>query len=231
MICKVCSPGYVGSNCTQICPYPNYGLDCQGKCECDERLCDITTGCYAESVGCRQGYFGDRCVYRCRFPNYGKYCQHKCQCKESECSHVTGCGENQVTFNISVTNSLNKDKISTEVSMLVIVLSIALTFVVILAAVIIFVFCRRQKSTSEPHHLPAPQIRGYSDSINYFVDDSSQRYSSMYDTPRSRLETGRISLNQQRESSSTKIYPVSSDYYEPVDAYTQLDKMDGADCS
>ncbi|XP_062613675.1 multiple epidermal growth factor-like domains protein 10 isoform X2 [Saccostrea cucullata] len=231
MNCKVCSPGYIGPNCSQICPYPNYGSECQGRCNCDERLCDITTGCYDDSEGCRRGYFGDRCVHRCRFPNYGKYCQQVCQCKQSDCGHVTGCRQIQVTYNNSVTQSQSKEENSTEVPNLVIIISSALTFVVVLSVVIKFVFCRRSVSSSESQQVSVLERRGCSNSINYFVDSPSQRYSSMYETPRCQTEPDQIFSNQQRESSCTKIYPLSSDYYEPVDAYAQLQKVDGAECT
>ena len=44
-----CSPGYLGPNCSEICPYPNYGRECQEMCECEENRCDITTGCYPQN--------------------------------------------------------------------------------------------------------------------------------------------------------------------------------------
>ncbi|XP_062574684.1 multiple epidermal growth factor-like domains protein 10, partial [Saccostrea cucullata] len=89
--CKVCSPGYLGRNCTQACPYPNYGLECQGNCGCDKRLCDIATGCFSDSDGCRAGYYGERCMFKCRVPTYGKHCQQICKCDEFICHYITGC--------------------------------------------------------------------------------------------------------------------------------------------
>ncbi|XP_062567843.1 multiple epidermal growth factor-like domains protein 10, partial [Saccostrea cucullata] len=226
-----CHPGYIGTNCSQICPYPNYGSECQGRCNCDERLCDITAGCYNDSEGCRQGYFGDRCVHRCRFPNYGKYCQEVCQCKQYECGHVTGCKHIQVTYNNSVTLSQSTEENSTEVPKSVIIISSALTFVVVLTVAMKFVFCQRSTSSSKSLQVPVPECRYCSSSRHYFVDSPSQRYSTMYDTPRCHPEPDQFSSNQQRESSCTKIYPLSSGYYEPVDAYTQLQKVNGDECT
>ena len=45
-------PGYFGENCTQQCPYPSYGIRCQGGfCDCDEDLCDVSTGCKIQTTG------------------------------------------------------------------------------------------------------------------------------------------------------------------------------------
>nr|XP_022287203.1 platelet endothelial aggregation receptor 1-like [Crassostrea virginica] len=43
--CTKCGPGYFGPNCTLICPYPTYGDECQEICDCDNKTCDISTGC------------------------------------------------------------------------------------------------------------------------------------------------------------------------------------------
>uniref|UniRef100_A0A8W8JLB4 Uncharacterized protein n=1 Tax=Magallana gigas TaxID=29159 RepID=A0A8W8JLB4_MAGGI len=43
--CEACMPGYSGINCTVVCPYPTYGHNCQGLCDCDEDICDVSTGC------------------------------------------------------------------------------------------------------------------------------------------------------------------------------------------
>ena len=43
----MCLPGYLGWNCSEICPHPNYGSECQEECECEERLCDVATGCFS----------------------------------------------------------------------------------------------------------------------------------------------------------------------------------------
>ncbi|XP_062600200.1 uncharacterized protein LOC134261822 [Saccostrea cucullata] len=43
--CEKCLPGYSGVNCSEPCPYPFYGDECQGKCDCDNYICDFSTGC------------------------------------------------------------------------------------------------------------------------------------------------------------------------------------------
>ncbi|XP_061164317.1 uncharacterized protein LOC133173343 [Saccostrea echinata] len=51
--CVECRPGYYGLNCSKSCVKPFYGYGCQKKCsECDESLCDVSTGCpiYTEST-------------------------------------------------------------------------------------------------------------------------------------------------------------------------------------
>lgn len=42
-----CMPGYTGTglNCTTKCPYPIYGVRCQGYCDCSNEMCDVSTGC------------------------------------------------------------------------------------------------------------------------------------------------------------------------------------------
>lgn len=41
-----CIPGYSGINCTSLCPYPQYGVYCQRKCNCSKDMCDVSTGCF-----------------------------------------------------------------------------------------------------------------------------------------------------------------------------------------
>lgn len=43
--CEACMPGYTGINCTNACPYPTYGEGCQGICDCNEDMCDVSNGC------------------------------------------------------------------------------------------------------------------------------------------------------------------------------------------
>lgn len=43
--CAECKKGYFGPSCTRPCRFPNYGVDCQSKCECEQQQCDHTTGC------------------------------------------------------------------------------------------------------------------------------------------------------------------------------------------
>lgn len=47
----VCMPGYHGINCTFVCPYPSYGHGCQGLCDCNEDMCDVSNGCQPIATG------------------------------------------------------------------------------------------------------------------------------------------------------------------------------------
>lgn len=40
-----CKKGYNGTNCKQKCPFPSYGLSCQRKCNCIDKVCDHVNGC------------------------------------------------------------------------------------------------------------------------------------------------------------------------------------------
>lgn len=46
-----CMPGYIGINCTSKCPYPTYGHGCQGFCDCNEVMCDVSNGCEPITTG------------------------------------------------------------------------------------------------------------------------------------------------------------------------------------
>lgn len=46
-----CMPGYSGENCTSLCPYPQYGVDCQRTCNCSIYLCNVSTGCISPPTG------------------------------------------------------------------------------------------------------------------------------------------------------------------------------------
>lgn len=46
-----CMPGYNGINCALLCPYPQYGVDCQMSCNCIKDLCDVSTGCIDPTTG------------------------------------------------------------------------------------------------------------------------------------------------------------------------------------
>ena len=46
-----CKPGFIGSNCAISCPYPSYGEQCQGICDCDKNNCDVSTGCKRITTG------------------------------------------------------------------------------------------------------------------------------------------------------------------------------------
>lgn len=46
-----CSPGFFGKNCRAKCSYPYFGENCQERCNCDESLCDVSTGCLVVTTG------------------------------------------------------------------------------------------------------------------------------------------------------------------------------------
>lgn len=46
-----CKQGYTGENCSDPCPYPSYGVECQNMCNCDKDLCNVSTGCQNDSTG------------------------------------------------------------------------------------------------------------------------------------------------------------------------------------
>lgn len=45
-----CKPGYIGINCTRVCPYPLYGVDCQMLCNCSKNLCDARLDTLEDTV-------------------------------------------------------------------------------------------------------------------------------------------------------------------------------------
>lgn len=45
-----CLSGYYGPNCTLPCRFPNYGTECQLKCDCDEQQCNHTIGCRSANI-------------------------------------------------------------------------------------------------------------------------------------------------------------------------------------
>lgn len=48
---KKCNPGFFGKDCRAKCSYPYFGEDCQERCDCDESLCDASTGCLVVTTG------------------------------------------------------------------------------------------------------------------------------------------------------------------------------------
>lgn len=40
-----CPSGYYGSNCSNSCRYPSYGVECQEECHCLKKACDHVIGC------------------------------------------------------------------------------------------------------------------------------------------------------------------------------------------
>ncbi|XP_078320935.1 uncharacterized protein LOC144621481 [Crassostrea virginica] len=48
--CTTCPDGFLGHNCSSICPYPGYGRLCiAGKCACSKELCDPSSGCFNDA--------------------------------------------------------------------------------------------------------------------------------------------------------------------------------------
>ncbi|XP_062621099.1 uncharacterized protein LOC134282708 [Saccostrea cucullata] len=43
--CVACNQGYFGNNCTELCPFPFYGVVCVKKCNCSVDDCHYATGC------------------------------------------------------------------------------------------------------------------------------------------------------------------------------------------
>ncbi|XP_048771497.2 uncharacterized protein LOC125677461 isoform X2 [Ostrea edulis] len=43
--CTGCMPGYFDQYCNKTCEYPRYGMRCMGKCDCEQDICNIVTGC------------------------------------------------------------------------------------------------------------------------------------------------------------------------------------------
>nr|XP_034334258.1 multiple epidermal growth factor-like domains protein 6 [Crassostrea gigas] len=50
IVCEQCMAGYIGRNCTSKCPFPYYGVECQQECNCNQTLCNISTGCIAAAM-------------------------------------------------------------------------------------------------------------------------------------------------------------------------------------
>lgn len=48
-----CISGYGEVNCSTPCPYPYYGVNCQGTCNCSRNMCNV-------SMGCIDGLLGNR---------------------------------------------------------------------------------------------------------------------------------------------------------------------------
>ncbi|EPY72655.1 hypothetical protein CB1_111057002 [Camelus ferus] len=52
-----CPPGFIGADCSPICPEDHYGQDCVQQCSCGSGQCDPMTG----GCQCPPGQMGARC--------------------------------------------------------------------------------------------------------------------------------------------------------------------------
>nr|XP_022340281.1 uncharacterized protein LOC111134959 [Crassostrea virginica] len=43
--CQECPVGFWDDNCSRVCQYPNFGINCLQTCQCIKRLCDNIRGC------------------------------------------------------------------------------------------------------------------------------------------------------------------------------------------
>ncbi|XP_067678438.1 multiple epidermal growth factor-like domains protein 10 [Haliotis asinina] len=92
-----CMAGYLGKDCTQVCPRGRYGegcnKNCSSQCKPSSNTCDHVTGRCPN--GCTAGYTGDDCLQICSTGMYGEGCSKTCSnrhCKppSNTCHHVTG---------------------------------------------------------------------------------------------------------------------------------------------
>ena len=56
-------PGHIGPNCTILCVYPTFGVECQGNCDCHKDVCNASTGCTISSTGNSYKYQDHKYTY------------------------------------------------------------------------------------------------------------------------------------------------------------------------
>lgn len=249
MKCKDCSPGYVGSNCTEQCRYPNYGTDCQGHCNCSKEFCDIATGCFSPKDGCRAGYYGDRCINKCRYPNYGKACQNVCPCTESFCNFITGC---DVTEHVNLTSDTMLHPMAQhtiERTAMGVIVSVSVLSSIIISAVISLIIWRlrgpyrsnRRASQNSSQQAQQKTTKPTNQQPKHASSNTNNRtnvYSSCDIAGPSHLQTASMEVYcdfslpdcdrtmQQRESNTdTILFDISSCAYEPMMSTVREDNL------
>uniref|UniRef100_A0A8W8JIE3 Uncharacterized protein n=1 Tax=Magallana gigas TaxID=29159 RepID=A0A8W8JIE3_MAGGI len=155
-IAKACIPGYSGINCTVACPYPTHGHNCQGFCDCEEDICDLSTGCTQITT--------DKISSVKKTIIETNDCNNDCE--ENMCNESTGCTQNtteniylvQTTNNESanyyitetVTSGKTPSKSNTKQILILFIAMIGCIDIILLAAYVIFCIRdqrRRQKKT------------------------------------------------------------------------------------
>ncbi|KAF7995571.1 hypothetical protein HCN44_006678 [Aphidius gifuensis] len=87
-----CKAGFIGKNCSAVCPQGTWGIYCKEACNCSNQRCDPISG----SCQCPPGWTGSSCTDKCKVGKWGSECKSNCSCpNESKiCHHVTGnCSE------------------------------------------------------------------------------------------------------------------------------------------
>lgn len=236
--CKDCPPGYLGRNCSDRCRYPSYGMECQKSCDCEERFCDIATGCFLPNDGCRDGFFGDRCVNKCRYPSYGKDCQDSCQCSETACNFMTGC---DISKHEQLKAENRSQHIAFGITSFTVIVAVSILSSILISAAITLAIWRlkgpyrwnrrvsqnmsrqlgqqgsSQATTQQPHHVAFDSRQRTNDYCFKVNNRPSHTYCSTIEVstilPPSDINRPEL---QRENSSDTTVYDIGSCTYEPV---------------
>nr|XP_022326778.1 multiple epidermal growth factor-like domains protein 10 [Crassostrea virginica] len=226
--CKLCSPGYIGQNCSEICPYPNYGRDCQKNCICEERLCDVSTGCVTLKGGCRSGYIGHRCLHKCKYPNYGRGCQFLCACDEKYCSFISGCNVPETTQVNPKRNANNIAENQQSVSVVGVFIGSA-AFSISVSIIFTLVLLRIRKTRQSISESTCMNINKTIPAVCFGkLARSNQSCSSevLFTTTREQMRSApyvtTLQENTRDSTASTMVYQLDSSIYEPVN-FTRTD--------
>uniref|UniRef100_A0A8W8MIT1 Uncharacterized protein n=1 Tax=Magallana gigas TaxID=29159 RepID=A0A8W8MIT1_MAGGI len=76
--CTDCPSGYYGSNCSNSCRYPSYGVDCQEECQCAKKACDHVFGCSSYELNEIIRLFSLSIATQCRYDKYYNTKIHNC---------------------------------------------------------------------------------------------------------------------------------------------------------